>query len=469
MPAYFIDSALFGESYATAELSEIFGDERWVQRCLDVEAALARTEAALGVIPAEAAEEIARKATIASIDFEEYHQEILRVSHRIVPLVRLLDRACDGDAGQYVHWGATTQDIIDTATVLQIRDALEVFDRELAGLEKAAIRLMREHRSTLMAGRTHGQQAQPITFGYKVAVWAAEFRRHRERLREIAPRVLVGQMSGAVGTMASFGEYGPQILAGSMERLGLGVPEIAWQSARDRIAEVVLLNGLIAATLGKIANEIIVLQKVEFQEVEERFTMGKVGSSTMPHKRNPLLSEGIKALSIKIRQDAAAVLMAASPEHERDRAAWDAELMALYESSIMLGAALLKTRQALEGLVVHADDMAENLGKLGGLILSEAVMLKLAEQIGRQEAHEVVYEACMKAFEERRSVKEALLADKRIGGRIPEDEIDRLLNPAGYVGRAPEIADEIADRLAEARLDDLAAFIRPASNAGRAR
>ena len=455
MPAYFIDSTLIGDAYSTTEMRQIFSDESWVQRCLDVEAALAQTEAALGVIPAEAAEEITKKARAENIDLDELRKEILDVGHRIVPLVRLLQKACAGDAGQYIHWGATTQDIIDTATVLQLRDSLAVFDRELAGLEAAAIRQAREHRTTLMAGRTHGQQALPITFGYKVAVWASEIRRHRQRIREIAPRVLVGQLSGAVGTMASFGDHGPAILAGTMERLGLGVPDISWQAARDRFAEVVCLNGLIAATLGKIAGEIIELMKTEFMEVEERFQMGKVGSSTMPHKRNPLLSEGIKALTFKIRGNATVALMAASPEHERDRAAWDAELTTLYESCLLLGAALQKTRLALEGLVVHADSMAANLNKLGGLLLSEAVMLDLAQQIGRQDAHEVVYETSMKAFEERRSLKEALLGDDRIAGRIPADHLDRLLDPANYVGRAPQLVDEITERLEKEPLSEL--------------
>lgn len=447
MPAYFIDSALFGDAYSTAEMRAIFSDVSWVQRCLDVEAALAQTEAALDVIPAAAAEEITRRAQAENIDLAELRREILAVGHRIVPLVRLFQKACAGDAGQYIHWGATTQDIIDSATVLQVRDCLRVFERELAAIEAAMIRQAREHRDTIQAGRTHGQQALPITFGYKVAVWASEVRRHRERLRDMAPRLLVGQMSGAVGTMASFGDKGPEILAGTMERLGIGVPDICWQASRDRFAEFICWIGLVAATLGKIAGEVIELQKVEFGEVEERFTHGKVGSSTMPHKRNPLLSEGIKALTMKIRQNASGALMAASPEHERDRAVWDAELSALYESCLLLSAALDKSRLLIDGLVIHADDMAANLDRLGGLLLSEAVMLKLAEQIGRQDAHDVVYEACMKAFEERRKLKDVLLQDDQVAGRLSGDEIDRLLDPAAYVGRAPQIVDEIVRNL----------------------
>jgi|DewCreStandDraft_1066081.scaffolds.fasta_scaffold00485_48 adenylosuccinate lyase len=454
MPAYFIDSVLWGDLFSTAELRAIFDDRAYIQRVLDAEAALAEAEAELGLIPAAAAAEIRLKARVENVDLGAIKAEFDRIRHQIMPVVHALARACEGGAGEYVHWGATTQDIVDTATVLQLKDALQVFYRDLREIEAELIRLAETHAATPMAGRTHGQQALPVTLGYKFAVWAAEIRRHIERLKEAAPRVLVGQLGGAVGTFASFGAVGPEVRRRMLAKLGLGEPEICWHSARDRFAEVNCLLGLIAATLYKVGNEIYQLQKTEIDELEEPFTPGKVGSSTMPHKRNPSLAENLKAVADKIRHNVAQALAAASPEHERDAAAWWAERLALAENCLLMGAALFRTKQLLSGLTVRPDRMARNLRALGDLLLSEAVMLRAAEKLGRQTAHEVVYRAAMRAYEAGGSLKAELLAEPELAGLFTEADLDRLLDPAGYIGLAPQVVAEVAAKLRAARAAD---------------
>ena len=283
MPAYAIDSRLFRDQFSTPEMRAIWDDEVTVQKWLDVEAALALAEADLGLIPEQAAQRIAAAAQVDNLDLEALKREMDVTSHPIVPLVRALSACCEGDTGQYVHWGATTQDIIDTGFVLQMRDAWFLITRRLQALQAQCEALAREHRDTPMAGRTHGQQALPITFGYKCAVWVAELRRHLERMAQCAPRLLVGQFSGAAGTLAALGAHGLRVQEGLVARLELGQPEITWHTARDAFAEAICLLGLAAGTAGKIAHEVYTLQRTELAEVEEPHPAGKVGSSTMPH------------------------------------------------------------------------------------------------------------------------------------------------------------------------------------------
>ncbi len=454
MPAYFIDSVLWGDLFSTAEVRAIFDDRAYVRRVLEVEAALAEAEAELGLIPAWAAAEIRRKARLENVDLGAIRAEFDRTRHQIMPVVHALARACGGGAGEFVHWGATTQDIVDTATVLQLRDALKVFYRDLREVEAELIRLAEAYARTPMAGRTHGQQALPLTLGYKFAVWADEVRRHVERLKAAAPRVLVGQLGGAVGTFASFGPAGPEVRRRMLLKLGLGEPLVCWHSARDRFAEVNCLLGLIGATLYKVGNEVYQLQKTEIDEVEAPFTPGQVGSSTMPHKRNPALAENLKAVVDKIRHNAAQALAAAAPEHERDAAAWWAERLTLVENCLLMGAALFRAKQLLSGLTVRPDRMARNLRALGDLLLSEAAMLRAAEKLGRQTAHELVYRAAMRAYEKNSSLKAELLAEPALGGLFTEAELERLLDPASYVGLAAEIAAEVVEAIRAARVAD---------------
>ena len=296
MSAYVIDSQIFKDQFSTSQTREIFDDKQTVQRWLDVEAALAKVQAKLGIIPQKAADEICAKCRVELIDLDELKREMDRTSHPIVPLLRAMKKVCSGDAGEYIHWGATTQDIIDTGTILQIKDSLDVTEKRylelLANLEKLAAK----YRNLVTVARSHGQHALPITFGFKVAVWIEEMRRNLDRFNEMRRRLLVGQFSGAVGTLSALRDKGIEIQEALFKELGLGCPVIHWHVSRDSNAELAAVLGICTSTIGKIAHEIYSLQKTETAELEEPFAPGKVGSSTMPHKRNPPACETIVAL-----------------------------------------------------------------------------------------------------------------------------------------------------------------------------
>jgi 3-carboxy-cis,cis-muconate cycloisomerase len=447
MPSQIIDSIFFKDLYGTDEMRAVFDDLNLLQKWLDVEVALAQAEAEIGLIPATAAEEIARRARAQDLDTARIKQLIDQTVHPIVPLIRVLADACDGDAGEYIHWGATTQDIMDTANVLQVKAATAIIERRLDRLTQVLTDLAVKHRDTVMAGRTHGQQALPITFGFKVAVWLAEIQRHRKRLEQAKPRVLVGQFAGAVGTLASVSEQGLEIQKRMMRRLGLDVPSIAWHTARDGIAEFTTLLGLIAATIGKFAHEVIALQITELDEVEEPFNEGKVGSSTMPHKRNPMLCEAVLGLTELVIKNVPAALEAMVQEHERDWARQHMEWAFVPESCIMTDGALYLITRVLGGLRVNPEKMARNLEQLDGLMLSEAVMLALARQVGRQTAHDVVYACSMRAVEDGRSFRSTLTEDPVVSQHLSIEEIDRLLNPRQYTGLAGQFVDRVVENI----------------------
>ncbi len=446
MASHVIDSLIFKDLYGTDELRAVFSDENLLQCWLNVEAALSRAEAAVGLIPAAAAAEITQKARVELLDIAAIRQGITQTTHELVPLVRQLAALCEGEAGGYVHWGATTQDITDTGLVLQVKAAHTIILRDLQSLAEALQALARRERDTLMPGRTHGQHTPPITFGFKVAVWLAEVKRHLTRLQECAPRVLVGQFAGAAGTLASVGEPGLEIQRLMMSDLGLGIPEICWHSARDGLAEFVAVLSLIATTMSKIAHEVILLQKSEVAELEEPYQRGKVGSSTMPHKRNPMLCEGIMAEARMVRGLLTTVLTAMESEHERDWAAVHVEWACVPEASILTGGAVAHTLRVIEGLLVYRERMRANVNILHGLSLSEAVMLQLGVYIGRQVAHEVVYEASMAAFEQGRPLRDLLMADSRVTRHLSADKIDEILRPELYTGLCGVFVDRVAGK-----------------------
>lgn len=443
MPAHVIDSLFFRDLYGSEAMRAIFDDLNLLQKWLDFEAALARAEATLGIVPPDAAAEITAKAQASRFDTDHIKRGVDKTVHPLVSVIWQLSELCEGEAGRYVHWGATTQDVMDTALMLQVRDAYPLFEAALDSLHTALAALAREHRDTPMAGRTHGQQALPITFGFKVAVWAAEVQRHRERLAAAKPRVLVGQFGGAVGTLASVGDIGMDINAKLMAELGLGVPEIAWHTARDRFTEFALTISMIVATMGKIAHEVIDLQKTEFGEAEEPFEMGKVGSSTMPQKRNPMLCEAILALARLTRSHATTAVDAMLHEHERDWSSVHMEWAYLPELCIMAHGALLLTERVVSGLIVYPQNMLRNLNAGGGLLLAERVMLALGRHIGRQPAHDIIYEAAMLAFEGGTPFAETLKADSRIMAHLAPSEIDALLDPVQYTGLSAAYVDRV--------------------------
>ncbi len=440
MSAHALDSAFFKDLYGSAAMRTIFEDDALLQKWLDVEAALARAEAANGIIPHEAAAEITRQATTIGFDVDAIKRGIDRTAHPLVSVIWQLSERCTGDAGNYVHWGATTQDVMDTALVLQFADAFPLLEVTLDRLIEAASTLARTHHDTLMAGRTHGQHALPLTFGYKVAVWVAELRRHGDRLRACKPRLLTGQFAGAVGTLASIGAEGFALQAAFMGELGLNIPDIAWHTARDSFAEFANILAMLAATCGKIAHEIIDLQKSEVGEVEEPFEIGKVGSSTMPQKRNPMLCEAILTLARLSRYNAAATLDAMLHEHERDWSSVQMDWKTLPELCIMAHGALALTERVLRGLHVYPDAMRRNIEAGGGLLLAERVMLALGKSIGRQHAHDLVYAAAMRAIEQKLPFAAVLKAEPQITAHLPNQTIDTLLDPAQYTGLASQMA-----------------------------
>jgi 3-carboxy-cis,cis-muconate cycloisomerase len=436
------DSFLFRDAFGTPRMREIFSDYALISRYAEVEIALAKAEARCGVIPAEAAEEIAKRTDVAALDFDLLRQETDIVGYPILPLVHQIAKQC-GEAGRYVHWGATTQDIMDTAVILQVREGLKVVEEDIAELRKILAGLSRRHRDTPMAGRTHLQQALPVTFGYKCAIWLAMFDRHAERLSQLKPRVLVGEFAGAAGTLASLGSKGLEVQKAFCKELGLGVPVSTWHVARDGLAEVVNFLALVTGSLGKIALDIMIMASTEFAEVYEPFVKGRGASSTMPQKRNPISSELMLAAAKGVRQHAGLMLDATIQDFERATGPWHAEWMAIPESFVLTAGALHQAKFALSGLVVDEAQMAKNLDLSRGLIVAEAVMMGLAPQIGRQDAHDVVYDACRRASEQQISLAEALAADPKVSSRIDRATIERLTSPKNYLGLAPEMVDRV--------------------------
>jgi len=447
MPAFpaattVLDSILFRDAFGTAAMREVFSDHALLSRYIEVEIALAKAEARCGVIPQAAADAIAARTDVAALDFDALRQETDIVGYPILPLVHQIAQQC-GEAGRYVHWGATTQDIMDSALVLQLRAGLAIIDRDIAALRDILAGLSRRHRDTPMAGRTHLQQALPVTFGYKTAIWLSMFDRHAERLAQLKPRVLVGQFAGAAGTLASLGDKGFAVQQALCEELGLGVPVATWHVARDALAETVNFLALVTGSLGKIAFDIMIMASTEFGELYEPFVKGRGASSTMPQKRNPISSELMLAASKAVRQHAGLMLDAMVQDFERATGPWHAEWIAIPESFVLTAGALHQAKFALAGLVVDEQKMAANLGISRGLIVAEAVMMGLAPMIGRQDAHDVVYDACRLANENGLTLADALSADPRVSARIDRATIDRLTSPGNYLGLAPAMVDRV--------------------------
>jgi 3-carboxy-cis,cis-muconate cycloisomerase len=442
MPSTPFDSAIFRDAFGAPAMREVFSDAAAVRRWVEVEVALAAAEARAGVIPAEAAEAIRRVARPEAVDLAKLKAETDLVGYPIVGLVHQLAEQV-GDAGRYVHWGATTQDIMDTATVLQIREALALVEADLTAIDTTLAALAAKHRGTVMAGRTHLQHALPVTFGYKAAVWLAMVRRHRQRLAELRPRVLVGQFAGAAGTLASLGEEGLAVHDALMEELGLGRPAAPWHAARDAFAETVSFLGLVTGSLAKIATDVMLLMQTEVAEAFEPFVPGRGSSSTMPQKRNPISCEFIVAAARIVRGHAGLMLDAMAADHERATGPWHLEWVAIPESFLAAGGALRQSRFMLEGLVVDAGRMRRNLDLSGGLIVAEAVMMALAPHIGRGAAHDLVYGACRAALEK----GTALLAEL---GQVPEvtrhldaKRLAELTDPVNYLGSASAMIDRV--------------------------
>lgn len=442
MPSTTIDSQIHGCLFSTDEMREIFSDRSLAQKWLDTEAALAKAQGELGIIPKEKADIINQYADASRLDIPSIGQ-YYKSSITIVPLLKAFKAVLPDNAGEFVHWGATSQDIVDTGLVLLQRDAYKVILRDMKLCLQYCLDLAQKYRNTVQAGRTHVVHAIPITFGYKAAVWADELGRDIERLQAMADRVFVGQMAGAVGTLASQPEHGLETQKRMFEILGLNVPTIAWHVARDSQAEFICVLALCAGTLGRINHEILTLQRTEILELEEPFFMGKVGSSTMPHKRNPAVLENVLALCRNVRAIAPVLLECQVSEMERDWGCLLSEWEAVPRACHLLGCALEKSKNILKNLIVYPKHMERNLFLQKGLMMSECVMMHLAPKLGRMTAHEIVYKGAMETYEKEIPFKEVLMRTPQVKAAFTEAEIDKMLDPHSYIGLAPIFVDRV--------------------------
>jgi 3-carboxy-cis,cis-muconate cycloisomerase len=424
-------------------------ENRW-QAWLDVEAALARAEAELGIIPGEAAAAIARCARLEKLDRARLDAGFARTGHTIVPLVWELSRVVGEPHGGWVHWGATTQNITQTGDLLVLRQAHRIFLRLLGEALTAMADLAERGADMPIAARTHGQHALPATFGLKPAVWIDEMLRHVERLRQAAPRLFVAMLGGGAGTFAALGAQGPAVAAALARHLGMQPMRVPARTLGDHLAENVLILGMIAATCGKIGREIYTLMKTEFGEVEEPVPPGTVGSSTMPQKRNPKLCQDIIAAAAEIRAMVPLALEAMYTEHEADRTTSLMMEAAEARAAILTGDMLGRLVVVLQGLELHPERMRQNLDLGGGLIMAEAVMLALGAKIGRQHAHDVVYDAAQRAVVEKKPFATLLAADPRVGAHLDAAAIAALLDPLAYTGLCAQMARAGAARAREA-------------------
>jgi len=424
--------------YGTHEMLEIFEEENRLQRMLDVEAALAWAHAEVGNIPRKDAEEIVKTAFIKYVELGRVKEIEREIKHNVTSLVRALAEAC-GSSGAYVHLGATSSDILDTATALQLKDALFLIENRLDNLERILLEKASRYIRTIMAGRTHGQHALPITLGFKFAVWTREIARHMKRLLECKERILVGKMSGAVGTQAGLGPNAMKIQQLVMEKLHIKPAEISTQIVqRDRHAELICLLAMITSTLDKIATEIRELQRTEIGELAEAFERAKqVGSSTMPHKRNPELCERVSGLAKIMRSLVVPALENFATWHERDLTQSSAERFIIPEACILTDYMLNLMTNIIEKLQVYEERMRMNIGLTQGRIMSEAVMIALARKgMSRQKAHEHLRRLAIKSEMEKRPFKRVLSEDKTVQKLLSTREISKVLNPRNYLGTA---------------------------------
>ena len=441
MHSTLIDSRFLGSLFSTPEMKNVFSDSSTLARYTETEVALALAEGKLGLIPTDAAKTIAERAPKIALDMDRLERETHNVGYPILPLVHQLAEGL-GDAGKFLHWGATTQDIMDTALVLQIRAGLDLVETDLRGVAAQLRRLSAEYRDTPMAGRTHLQHALPVTFGLKTAIWLGMVERNLERLQQLRPRVLVGQFAGAGGTLASLGTRGLDVQVAMMAELKLGVPETTWHTARDGLAETAQWLGLVTTSLAKMALDVSLMMANEFGEVFEPFVQGRGASSTMPQKRNPISCEVMIGAAKTVRHLAGLALDGAVQDFERATGPWQAEWVALPEAFLHTAGAVSQALFMLTGLEVDTQRMRQNLDSTGGLIVAEAVMMGLAPALGRNEAHDVVYAACRIALEQKRTLADVLKANDEVTRLVSLAQIDAMCEPTNYLGCAAQMVDK---------------------------
>ncbi len=443
MSAHLADSAIYGHLWATDEIRVLFTDEGRTQRWLDVLAALAAAQADVGLVPRAAADEIAAGARVEAIDLARVGERTRATGHSTLGLIQVLRESLPEAGGRWVYYGATVQDVTDTWTGLVLQRVIAVADRDLGRVEDGLLDLAEAHRDTVMVGRTHGQPGMPITFGFKAAVWAAEVRRHRERLREAAPRVAVGQLGGAVGTCSFWGSDGLDLQRRFCARLGLAAPEMTWLTARDRVAEALAVLAMATGTLAKIGGEVVDLARPELGEVREAARAGGVGSITMPHKRNPELAEHLGTLSRVVRAGAGLALEGMVHSHERDGAAWKAEWAFLPESCMAAAAALAFGAELVAGLEVDVARMRRNVDDHRGYLASEPVLRALAPRVGKHRAQELLQNAAAAGIAAGVGFGDALRRSPELAEALAGVDVDALLDPLAALGCAGELVDRV--------------------------
>lgn len=428
--------------FGSGRMREIFDSRRLLQGWLDVWAAFAEAQADVGMIPAEAAAAIRAAARAENFDLEKIGAGVEEGRHILMPAIRGLTEA-SGEAGKYVHWGTTTQDIIDTGLLLQCREALQVIDEDVRDLIGLCAPIARDHRDLAMAGRTHWQHAVPITFGMKIALWVDELARDRARLERCRDEVLVAQLFGAGGTMAALGEHAAAVQEAFSRRIGLRQVSVPWFNQRDRFAELISCIGILAATVERICTEIARLSLTEISEVAEPRTNVQVGSSTMPQKHNPINSERAAATCKMIRGLVPVMQGLMVTSHERDMSATTAEWLLIPQCMIMIGGALQMTRRIVAGLVIRPDHITRNLALTGGGIVAEAVMFGLAGRLGKAGAHELTMRLAREAAARECGLSEVLRDDTEVRALLTDEQIAELVDPGNYLGRAPEVVDAV--------------------------
>jgi len=429
-------------SIRSARVDALFAETATISRYLQVEVALAQTEAALGIIPERAAQAIAASATVENIDRERYRQDFATVGFPIVGLVRQLTKLVPDGMGEFTHWGATTQDIMDTGLVLALKEVVAWTEQALDTIIGDLAHIADEHSQTLMIGRSQMQHAVPITFGYKAAGWLVTLMRHQRRLDELRPRLLQVQFGGAVGTLAALHPEGPVVRHGLAERLGLGEPTISWHTHRDSLCEIVTFFGLLTATLAKIATDIMLLAQTEIAEVHEPTAKDRGVSSTMPHKRNPVMSQQIIVAARLVRAQVASMLEAMVQDHERGSATWQMEWTLIPDATTYTLSALERILELVQGLQIHPERMTENLGLTHQFVYAEAVMMALAPQLGRQKAHDLV-EAAVSDAKDGKPFVDALQQCQAINNILSASEIRRIFGGEAHIEAAQRIVRDV--------------------------
>jgi len=437
---------LLGPLFAPDVIRAVFSDRACLQGMLDFEAALARAEAKTGIIPPAAAPAIAAHCKAEMIDAVAIAKAAPNGGNLAIPLVKQLTALVakvDPEAARFVHWGATSQDVIDTGLVLQLKAALPLFEADLKRLSDALAALATKHKDTTLVGRTWLQQALPVTFGLKAAGWLDGVERHRSRLAEMKARLLALQFGGAAGTLAALGPKGLEVAQALADDLNLSLPDVPWHGQRDRFAEAATTFGLIVGSLAKMARDVSLMMQTEIGEVLEPSGEGRGGSSTMPHKRNPVACASVLAAGSRAAGLVATMLGAMAPEHERGLGGWQAEWVVLPELAVLAGGAARTMAETMEGLEINAGRMAENLGRTKGLILAEAVQMALGAKLGRQEAHQLIEKASRQAVAEDRSLRDVLAADAEVTKHLPQSALDRLFDPRHYLGQAGAMVERV--------------------------